>query len=75
MAELGVGTVHVATDTVDDLARAREIATAHDGWLLREAGGDGIDGFGRPLPNLPVMRRIKAAFDPTNKCNPGRLPL
>jgi FAD/FMN-containing dehydrogenase len=57
------------------LVRAREIAAAHGGWLLREAGGEGVDGFGRPLPNLTLMRRIKTAFDPTNKCNPGRLPL
>ena len=46
-AELGVGTVHVAGD---DAAGARSGACglphAHDGWLLREAGGDGIDGFG-----------------------------
>ena len=31
--------------------RARGIAHDHDGWLLREAGGDGLDGFGRALPN------------------------
>jgi FAD/FMN-containing dehydrogenase len=54
---------------------AREIAHAHGGWLLREAGGDGIDGFGRPLPNVAVMRRIKDAFDPQRKFAPGRLPL
>jgi glycolate oxidase FAD binding subunit len=71
-AELGVGTIRVA----DDLAHAREVAHAHDGWLLREAGGAvGDDGFGRPLPNLPLARRIKLAFDPDGKCNPGRLPL
>ncbi|MGQ0823826.1 MAG: FAD-binding protein [Actinomycetota bacterium] len=74
-AELGVGTVHVAADDVDGLRRAREVAHAHDGWLLREAGGEGIDGFGRPLPNATLMRRIKAAFDPTGKFAPGRLPL
>jgi FAD/FMN-containing dehydrogenase len=33
------------------------------------------DGFGRPLPNVDVMRRIKDAFDPTGKLAPGRLPL
>jgi FAD/FMN-containing dehydrogenase len=76
LAEIGVGTIHVACDTPDELARAREVAHAHDGWMLREAGGEaGDDGFGRPLPNAELMRRIKDAFDPDGRCNPGRLPL
>ncbi len=75
-AELGVGTVHVAADTPAALAQARAVAHAHDGWMLREAGGaTDDDGYGRPLPNLALMRRIKQAFDPDGKCNPGRLPL
>jgi len=74
-AEIGVGTVHVATDTLDALAAVRVVAHAHGGWMLREAGGDGLDGFGCPLPNVPLMRRIKAAFDPDGKLAPGRLPL
>ncbi|MDZ4825803.1 MAG: FAD-binding protein [Actinomycetota bacterium] len=75
LAELGVGTVHVACDESAGLAAARAVAHAHDGWLLREAGGGDIDGYGRPLPNLALMRRIKSAFDPTGKLAPGRLPL
>jgi glycolate oxidase FAD binding subunit len=75
-AELGVGTVHVAADDAAALSAARAIAHAHDGWMLREAGGTADDdGFGVPLPNVEVMRRIKAAFDPEGRCNPGRLPL
>jgi glycolate oxidase FAD binding subunit len=74
-AELGVGTVHVAADSVEALVGARTAAHAHGGWMLREAGGDGIDGFGRALPNRALMRRIKDAFDPTGKLAPGRLPL
>jgi FAD/FMN-containing dehydrogenase len=72
-AEIGVGTVHVAAESTAPLERAR--AAAHDagGWLLREAGD--LDGFGRPLPNLAIMQRVKAAFDPTGKMSPGRLPL
>lgn len=76
VAELGVGTVHVAADDPVDLGRARAIAHEHDGWMLREAGGaPGDDGYGRPLPNAELMRRIKDAFDPDGRCNPGRLPL
>jgi FAD/FMN-containing dehydrogenase len=74
-AEVGVGTVHVAADTAAALLAAREVAHRHGGWLLREAGGDGMSGFGRPLPNRALMARIKAAFDPTSKLAPGRLPL
>ena len=75
-AELGVGTVHVACDTADDFLAARRVAQAHGGWMLREAGGPADDdGFGVPLPNIEIMRRLKQAFDPETKCNPGRLPL
>jgi glycolate oxidase FAD binding subunit len=75
-AELGVGTVHVAADTAPSLTSARAVAHAHGGWMLREAGGDASDdGFGRELPNVGLMRRIKTAFDPDGRLNPGRLPL
>ena len=54
---------------------AELVAHEHGGWLLREAGGDGIDGFGHALPNHELMRRVKDAFDPAGKFSPGRLPL
>jgi len=75
-AELGVGTIHVAADEADALTGARATAHAHEGWMLREAGGPpGDDGYGRPLPNAALMVRIKAAFDPDWRLNPTRLPL
>jgi glycolate oxidase FAD binding subunit len=74
-AELGVGTVHVAGDDASVLVAARAVAHDHNGWMLREAGGDDLDGFGRALPNATLMRRVKDAFDPTGKLAPGRLPL
>lgn len=74
-AELGVGTVHVAGDDPSALTGARAAAVAHEGWLLREAGGPGIDGFGCDLPNAALMRRVRTAFDPAGKLAPGRLPL
>ena len=74
-AEIGVGTVHVAGDDASVLAGARALAHAHDGWLLREAGAPGLDGFGCALPNAPLMQRVKQAFDPQGKLAPGRLAL
>jgi glycolate oxidase FAD binding subunit len=75
LAEIGVGTVHVAGSDAAVLTATRAAAQEHGGWLLREAGGDGIDGFGRALPNADLMRRIKDAFDPAGKFSPGRMPL
>jgi glycolate oxidase FAD binding subunit len=74
LAEWGIGTVHVASGTETGFADARVAAAAAGGWLLREAGAPGLDGFGVELPNAAVMTRIKAAFDPTGKLAPGRLP-
>jgi FAD/FMN-containing dehydrogenase len=74
-AELRVGTVHIAADSAVALRSAREAAQSVGGWLLREAGGAGVDGFGRPMPNHALMIRIKQAFDPAGKLAPGRLPL
>jgi glycolate oxidase FAD binding subunit len=73
LAEVGVGTVHVAADSEAELAAARAAAEAAGGWLLREAGAPGLDGFGAPRPNAVLQERIRAAFDPAGKFSPGRL--
>jgi glycolate oxidase FAD binding subunit len=75
LAEVGVGTVHVAADSPDALVAARQVSVAHDGWLLRESGAAGVDGYGAPPPNLAILERIKGAFDPSGKLAPGRLPI
>jgi hypothetical protein len=74
LAEVGVGTVHVAADNERGLVQARAAATGAGGWMLREAGAPGLDGFGIGLPNGRLGERVRAAFDPTGKCSPGRLP-
>jgi FAD/FMN-containing dehydrogenase len=75
LAEIGVGTVHVAGDSPDALVAARQVSVAHEGWLLRESGAPGVDGYGAPPPNLAILERIRGAFDPTGKLAPGRLPI
>jgi glycolate oxidase FAD binding subunit len=75
LAEIGVGTVHVAAGAEEQLAAARAVAERHGGWLLREAGAPDLDGFGRALPNLALQARLAAAFDPDGKLGRGRLPL
>lgn len=75
LAEVGVGTIHVAAESAEALGAARAAAEREGGWLLREAGAGELDGFGMPLPNRDLLRRIKDAFDPEGKLNPGRLPL
>ena len=75
LAEWGVGTVHVAADSEAGLRAARAAAAASDGWLLREAGAPGLDGFGIELANAEVTARVKAAFDPAGKLSPGRLTI
>ncbi len=72
LAEVGVGTVHVATDTEAALAEARAAAASFGGWLLREAGAPGLDPFGTTSPNAALLERIRAAFDPTEKLGRGR---
>jgi len=74
LAEVGVGTVHVAAPGPEPVRAARAAAERRGGSLLREAGSD-VDGFGAPLVNLDVMRRVKAGLDPAGKLSPGRLPL
>jgi glycolate oxidase FAD binding subunit len=73
-AEWGIGTVHVAAESEGSLAAARAATVEAGGWLLREAGAPGIDGFGIALPNAELATRVKAAFDPDGKLAPGRMP-
>jgi glycolate oxidase FAD binding subunit len=73
LAEAGVGTVHVACSDPATLAAARTAAEREHGWLLREEGAPDLDPFGRGPANLALLARIKEAFDPAGKLNPGRL--
>ena len=72
LAEVGVGTVHVAADDETSLSTARAVAASFGGWLLREAGAPGLDGFGVESPNRALLTRVRDAFDPTGKLGRGR---
>jgi hypothetical protein len=74
LAEVGVGTVHLATDHPERLQGAREVAVAHGGWMRREAGAPELDGFGTAAPNAALTTRVRDAFDPDRKLAPGRVP-
>jgi glycolate oxidase FAD binding subunit len=74
-AELGVGTLVVAVDSVADFTACRAAARSVGGWMLREAGGPADDdGFGVSPVAPRLAARIRAAFDPAGRMNPGRLP-
>jgi glycolate oxidase FAD binding subunit len=72
LAEVGVGTVHVAGDDEAALAGARAAAEACGGWLLREQGAPGLDGFGTGVPNQAILARVRDAFDPGRTLGRGR---
>ncbi len=74
LAEIGVGTVHVAAEHEPVLAAARADATGAGGWLLRESGAPGLHPFGCDLPHAALQERVRRAFDPTGKLSPGRYP-
>ena len=74
LAEIGVGTVHLAVDEPSLLGLARDAAHAHGGWLLREAGAPDLDPFGVSFPATELQRRVRQTLDPAAKLNPGRVP-
>ncbi len=74
LAEYGVGTVHVATETVSGLVAARGAAEGLGGWMLRTGGATDLDPFGGTFPAVELQRRVRHALDPTGKFSPGRVP-
>jgi glycolate oxidase FAD binding subunit len=79
VAHVPAGTVWIAA-TPDELAPAlpalRELTQRHSGHLLLARAPGGLKTAGDvwfPVPPaLPLMRGLKAAFDPHNILNPGR---
>ncbi len=56
--------------SVDALVAARGPAIVFRAMPPRARGR--IDAWGDPPPSFPLMRALKANFDPKGLCNPGR---
>jgi glycolate oxidase FAD binding subunit len=68
---LGVTLASGGEDAVlDELIAARGGAIVFRAMPQRFRGR--VDAWGEPPPSLPLMRALKANFDPKNLCNPGR---
>jgi glycolate oxidase FAD binding subunit len=71
---LGIARVYGDAEIdIDDITRRAAttgascvVETMPDAWRGR------IDAWGPPPPSFPVMRAMKANFDPRGLCNPGR---
>ena len=74
LAEYGVGTVHLASETASALVAARASTEQMGGWMLRISGAPDLDPFGVAFPAVALQRRIRHALDPTGKFSPGRIP-
>jgi len=77
---LGDGNLHyvVRTDKPDDVAGAVFDCVARNGGSISAEHGIGLDKkaylhLTRTPAELAAMRRLKAAFDPNNILNPGRI--
>ena len=55
---------------VDDLIAGRGAAVVFRAMPQRARGR--VDAWGEPPPSFPLMRALKANFDPKGLCNPGR---
>ena len=74
-AALGLAWVRLAGDDPDAVARLRAAAAPAPCVLLDapDALRRAVDPWGVPEgPELDLLRRVKARFDPTGVCNPGR---
>lgn len=80
VASFGVGDVSVGMDSADvpRLGELRAFAESRQGSLVLLEGPDelyaGLGAWGTSPGSIDLQRRVKAAFDPSNICNPGILP-
>jgi glycolate oxidase FAD binding subunit len=76
-ASPGLGSVHWSIESdADHVRKVRSAAEAAGGTLVLMSAPDdlrrNIGAWGTPPPTLPLMQRLKQAFDPGHVINPGR---
>jgi len=74
--EVGYPTLGVTLASADDDAPIDALVAARGGAIVFRAmpprARSHIDTWGEPPPSFPLMRALKANFDPKGLCNPGR---
>ncbi|MHB8146763.1 MAG: FAD-binding oxidoreductase [Vulcanimicrobiaceae bacterium] len=71
-----IGAAFVTGDDLDAATIARWRTTLGGGTVVVAAmprqARSSVEAWGTPPSSLPIMRRLKANFDPKGLCNPGR---
>ena len=72
VADIATGSVYVAPAPVAHVAALREAAHKSGGYaVVIGAPNAGLDPWGYTPETLPLMRRLKARWDPKGCLNPG----
>ncbi len=70
MADFAGGTVH-ARPAATRIPALRQAALALGGYAVVTSGDAGLDPWGYTPDTLPLMRQLKARWDPAGCLNPG----
>jgi D-lactate dehydrogenase (cytochrome) len=71
VADFASGLIHVCPATTAQLPALRQAALALGGYAVVTQGADDLDPWGYAPETLPLMRRLKARWDPAGCLNPG----
>ena len=74
--EVAYPTLGVTLGSADDSAPMEELIVSRGNSIVFRAmpprARGRVDAWGEPPPSFPLMRALKANFDPKGLCNPGR---
>jgi glycolate oxidase subunit GlcD len=74
MVDFAGGTIH-ARPAVARIPALRQTALALGGYAVVTSGAAGLDPWGYTPDTLPLMRQLKARWDPAGCLNPGAFPV